>query len=285
MASSILGAAGAASPFGLLRADDAPSLPSRGIALLPGQWRPDNVFEHVAWVRTPWSEPALPDFVFLDFPEAIFCNLGLLYLGHRNPRFPAVYGDLPRVPWKKERGKLYYDRVLPNGVEFGGRLGKVDPSIVSLEIYIENGSDGELTDIKLQTCALLKHTKAFSRDTADNKFVHTPAGGWEPFNQARRAKDEQGRFRLGWRAGPAAADLPVMVTVSDRSDRLIALTWYDAAYSLICNPAHPCMHADPALADIPRGMRETIHGELIFFDGTLEQFTDWFVRRYELQKR
>jgi len=282
--SVLAGLAGTASPFGFLRADDTASAPPRGIALLPGQWRPSHAFEHVAWIRTPWSEPLFPDFVFLDFPEAIFCNLGLLYLGHRSPRFPSVYADLPKVPWKKEKGKLYFDRVLPNGIGFGGSLSTSDPSIVSLELYLENGSDGALTGIKLQTCALLKHTKAFCRDTADNKFVHTPTGGWRPFTQASKTRIEQGRFRLGWRAGPAAADLPVMVTVSDRSDQLIALTWYDDTYSLVCNPAHPCMHADPMFADIQPGKRGEIHGELIFYSGKLEQFADWFTARYELQK-
>jgi len=74
----------------------------------------------------------------------------------------------------------------------------------------------------------------------------------------------------------------VIVTVSDRSDQLIAFTWYDDTYSLVCNSAHPCMHAGPTSADIQPGKRREIHGELIFGSGELEQFTDWFVSRYEL---
>ena len=47
-----------------------------GLLVLPGQWRPNWPFEQIAWVRTPWCTAWLPDFVFLDFPEAIFCDQG-----------------------------------------------------------------------------------------------------------------------------------------------------------------------------------------------------------------
>jgi len=282
--SILIAAAGTVPSFGILRADEGSSPESRGILVQPGQWRPYFPLEHVAWIKTPWSDMLLPDFVFLHFPEAIFCNLGLLYLGHHSPRFPSLFPGQPKVAWKTERGVLHYERVLPNGVRFGGRVSSSDPTAVSLEIHIENGSNKPLTDIKLQVCALLKHTTRFSRNTADNKFVHTSSDGWQPFTQACNTK-EQGRFRLGWRAGPAVADLPVMVTVSDRLDHLIAMTWYDDTYSLVCNPEHPCMHADPAFTDILPGQHRTIRGELIFFEGTLEQFGELFRTRRQLHQK
>ncbi len=276
--SVLVAATGAMPSFGVLRADEGASPKARGILIQPGQWRPYFPLEHVAWIKTPWSDPLFPDFVFLDFPEAIFCNLGLLYLGHHSPRFPSLFPGLPKVAWKTDRGVLHYERVLPNGIEFGGSLAPCDASAVSLALYIKNGTNKPLTDIKLQVCALLKHTTSFSGNTADNKFVHTSSNGWQSFTEACNAKD-RGRFRLGWREGPAVADLPVMVTVSDRRDQLIAITWYDDTYSLVCNPAHPCMHADPYFADIQPGQRRTIHGELLFFEGTLERFTPWFRKR------
>ena len=54
---------------------------AKGIRILPGQWRPLYPFEQIAWVSPPWPSQ---DYIWLDFPEAIFCNLGLLYFGHRD---------------------------------------------------------------------------------------------------------------------------------------------------------------------------------------------------------
>ena len=75
-------------------------------------------------------------------------------------------------------------------------------------------------------------------------------------------------------AGPAIADLPMMVTVSSKAERLVACTWLADTYSLLNNPLHPCMHADPALPDLPAGESATIHGKLLFFEGTLAAFDE-----------
>lgn len=69
------------------------------------------------------------------------------------------------------------------------------------------------------------------------------------------------------------------MTLSNKAERLVALTWYENTYSLICNPDHPCFHADPFFPDIQPGRRAQIHGELLFFEGTLDQFTDFFEKR------
>ena len=133
----------------------------------------------------------------------------------------------------------------------------------------------------IQTCAYLRGIKEFSDFTAENKFVHLPESGWQPFDKASTCGLETGRFRLGWLSGPAAADLPVMVTVSNRGKRLAAYTWYNDTYSMVCNPGHPCFHADPVFPDLEPGQRATIHGELLFFEGTIDQFENWFKKRYE----
>ncbi|GAF88330.1 unnamed protein product, partial [marine sediment metagenome] len=47
-------------------------------------------------------------------------------------------------------------------------------------------------------------------------------------------------------------------------------------YSLISNPNHPCMHADPTFPDIASGQSAAIHGKLIFYEGSLEGFRKKF---------
>ena len=242
---------------------------ARGIRILPGAWRPHYPWEHIAWVSPSWPSQ---DYVWLDFPEAIFTRQGLLYLSHVNPRVePVKFPKPPAVSWQAVPGGIAYERVLPNGVAFGGKITRAR-SGVDLELFIRNRSDELVSDITLQTCFFLRAIKEFAAYTADNKFVHAPGRGWLPFGEAHKLEGTTGRVRLGWRSGPKIADLPIMVTVSSTGKRLVACTWLSDTYSLITNPGHPCMHADPAFADLPPGKSATIHGKLLFFDGSLTEF-------------
>lgn len=253
---------------------------AKGMRILPGQWRPHYPWEHIAWVSPPWPSQ---DYVWLDFPEAILSDAGLLYLSHVNPACPTVFGDVPPVEWEVSPEGISFERELPNGVRFGGSVTRGDGA-AELALFIENGMDRPLRDIRLQTSAYLRGIKEFADHTEGNKLVHLPGDGWQPFAEAKDCGREDGGFRFGWRGGPASADLPVMATVSNRAERLTAITWYDATYSLISNPLHPCMHADPAMDDLPPGQRQTIHGSLIFFEGTPDEFGDWFTGRWPASK-
>lgn len=244
--------------------------PSSGIRIHPGQWRPHDQYEQIAWVSPPWE---CPDYLWLDFPEAIFTDRGLLYLSHFSPRFPVVFKDPPAVPWQQTAGGIRFDRRLPDGSGFGGAVTPNDSGDgVDLELYIDNGGDRPLADIKLQTCAYLRPLGEFNATTNANKWVHLPARGWTHLGEAATHIDEHGRYRVGWRGGPEVTDLPIIVCTSSRNDRLIAFTWGRHTYSLIGNPQHPCMHADPAMENIPPGERGTIHGKLVFRQCTLESF-------------
>lgn len=243
---------------------------AKGIRILPGQWRPHYPFEHIAWISPSWPSQ---DYLWFDFPEAIFSSQGLLYLSHVNPKFPAVFADLPRVPWREVPGGLAFERTLPNGIRFGASLVRSSATMVALEIHIANGSREPLNDIKLQTCLYLRASKEFADFTNDNKFVRLPDLGWQSFPKASAAKVEAGRFRLGWRGGRALADWPGMVTVSNQGKRLVAFAWHeDNAFSLICNARHPCMHSDPRFPDLAPGQKASIRGEIIFHEGSLEDF-------------
>ena len=190
-----------------------------------------------------------------------------------------MFADLPRVTWRQIEGGLSFERQLPNGVSFGGSLlAKQDVAPIAgrveMKLFLENGGRKPLREITLQTCALLKHCTEFHDNTLDNKFVRV-AGKWMGMSKAKQASAE-GKFRIGWRSGPKVADLPVLVAKSSRAERLVAMTWYDDTYSLIGNPLHPCMHADPQFPDLLPGDRAEITGQLIFIDGSLPQFGEWF---------
>ena len=95
-----------------------------------------------------------------------------------------------------------------------------------------------------------------------------------PYPAALEREDGSGRYRLDWRDGPRVAASPLMACISRIEERLVAMTWYEDTYTLVCNPAHPCLHADPVLEDLPPGESTSVRGALIFFEGSLEAFTE-----------
>jgi hypothetical protein len=251
-----------------------------GIRILPGAWRPHYEWEQIAWISPPWPSQ---DYIWYDFPEAIFSNMGLLYLSHVNPSIQSAFAGLPKVPWKSIPGGISFQRRLPNGITFGGSLALEGERAISTELWIQNGADDVLDQLTLQTCLFLRAIKEFSSFTGENKFVHLAGKGWTPFPEAIRTGEGDGRYRLGWRSGPLSADLPIMATISSAAERLVASTWFNDTYSLVTNPGHPCMHADPAFSQIKPGEKAVIRGGVFFHEGTLEEFTDlavdWVTKR------
>ena len=69
----------------------------RGIRIFPGSWRPHYPFEQIAWISPSWPSH---DYLWLDFPEAIFTDIGLICLSHVNPKYPMLLPNLPKVHWK-----------------------------------------------------------------------------------------------------------------------------------------------------------------------------------------
>jgi hypothetical protein len=170
-------------------------------------------------------------------------------------------------------GGLAFERTLPGGVSFGGSVTKQGGATVAMELHVKNGSSGPLKDITLQTCAFLRAVKEFSDFTRSNKFIHVPEKGWVPLDEAARLPEGKGPYRLGWRKrGKLLADWPVIVTVSNQAERLVAMTWHQATLSLVSNPNHPCMHADPQVKDLEPGEKAVVRGKIIFFEGKLADF-------------
>jgi hypothetical protein len=243
---------------------------AKGLRILPGAWRPHYPWEHIVWISPSWPSQ---DYIWLDFPEAVFTDRGLLFLSHINPAAPAVYPDWPVVKWKTKGERLSFQRRLPDGVAFSGAVHKEKENVAGLELRIRNGTKKPLGKITLQTCAYLRAIKEFADFTPDNKYVHVPGKGWMRFAEAKALTEQNGTIGLGWRTqANRNADVPMMATVSNAGERLVAMTWLDATLSLTQNSRHPCMHADPQFHDLEPGEDQTIRGRLIFHEGPLQDF-------------
>ncbi len=240
----------------------------RGIRIYPGQWRPHYPYEHIAWVSPPWPSQ---EYVWLDFPEAIFCNLGLIFLSHVDPPMDI---PLPQIKWSSFPNGIGFDRQLPNGVRFGGSVTLASDNTVGLELHLYNGTAKPLTNITLQTCSYLHEIHEFADLTNDNKFVNLANEGWVTLAHAKTLAARPGQpYRIGWRTkGKLLADLPVNIAKSNMADRYVAMTWYKDTLSMIGNPHFPCMHADPQFHDLDPDESASIHGKLIFYEGKLEDF-------------
>lgn len=259
--------------FGRAAADEETyATHAKGIRILPGHWRPHYPWEHIAWISPSWPSQ---DYLWLDFPEAIFTSQGLIYLSHINPPIDTVYGDtLPAIPWTAVDGGIAFERVLPSGIAFGGSVTRGGENTVELELHIHNGSGAPLNGITLQTCAFLRGIKEFGAYTRENKYIHTPDRGWISMEAARElpAGGDQ-PYRLGWRTrGNPIADVPAAVTMSGEAERGFGFSWKENTLSMVSNPNHPCVHADPRFPDIAPGERASISGRLVFFEGPLETF-------------
>ena len=270
--------------------DKAPSLEqnkimyqkvTEGIHITAGAWRPLFGTEQVAWINPAWSSEG---YIWLDFPEAIFYDNQLIYLGHIDERFPAKYNNLPTVKWQEIDNGIQYERELPNGVKFGGSVVKKDDNTVGLKIWIYNGSSKTIKDIKLQTCAYLNQVIELDEKTNLNKLVHIPEVGWIPLSRAQRMEDLNSKYHVGWLGGPKVSDLPVIIALSEDHKYLVGMTWYDNTYSLIGNENHPCYHVDPFFPNLKPGQKYTINGEMIFFDGSIKDFEKMFRERMKAFK-
>jgi len=182
-------------------------------------------------VFTPW-DPA--SYVVVDVPEAIHSDQGLLYLAHTHvPTFWSRQGiNLPRLEWnRREDGTLDSERNLPNGVRFGASIVPGQRS-VRMELWLHNGSDRVLRDLRVQNCVMLKAAAGFSAQTNQNKRLRSPFAA---------ASSDDGRR---W-----------IITAWDSVDR----TW--------ANPPVPCMHSDPKFPDCPPGQTQRLRGGLWFYEG------------------
>lgn len=233
--------------------------------ILPGQWRPQCPWEHIAWISPPWPSQY---YLWLDLPETVFCDAGNFFLSHINLDYPPAFPDLPKVQWTTTPNGMSLRRRLPNGVEFGASIEKRDEISVCLRLDILNGSDTAMRNMRTQTCSYLRGLKEFSDYTLDNKYVCQADQGWVSLRKFGG--------RCDYDKGDTA--LPVIVTESSQGNRFVAMSWFEHTGLIGSNPDHPCMHADPRFPDLAPGDHKTIDGLLVFFEGTTAEFEDWFRR-------
>jgi len=119
---------------------------------------------------------------------------------------------------------------LPNGVSFGGSVTKSNENIINLELWVHNGSEDPLKDVKLQTCAYLHGIEEFDQKTFENKLVHVAGQGWISHMEAREVNDVEGKYHVGWLSGPRVVDLPVILALAKDPGRLVAFTWFEAFF-------------------------------------------------------
>lgn len=244
--------------------------------IIPGIWRPMFESEQVVWISPSWESE---EYVWLDFPECIWINGKMVYLGHIDQRFPTKYPLEKSAEWHTIDNGIKYEQVLPNGLSFGGEVTKVEPNIASLKLWINNGTPDEVKEVKLLTCTYLNGIKEFSELTDDNKYIHIPEKGWIQYLDTVQLNHVEDGIRVGWLSGKQISDLPVIVVKSKIEGHLLAVSWYNNTYSFVGNPKHPCVHADPYFNDLKPGEQQTIEGELIFFEGTLIEFEKMFRER------
>lgn len=182
-------------------------------------------------IFTPWDTES---YVVVDVPEAIWSNLGLIYLAHTHVEtlWTKQGIALPRLEWnRREDGTLDIERRLPNGIAFGTKImpGKEG---VRLEMWLSNGTQERLTDLRVQVCVLLKGAKGFAQQTNDNKLFLSPYA----------------------------------VCRSEDARRWIITAW-EPIHRVWANPHCPCFHADPKFPDCAPGETQHVHGWLSFYEG------------------
>jgi peptidoglycan/xylan/chitin deacetylase (PgdA/CDA1 family) len=182
---------------------------------------------------TPWEDHS---YVVFDLPEAIFSNLGLTFLAHTH--IPTIWDDqdmvIDNVDWtQNEDGSLTFTRELPNGIRFGSTAKLVNGG-VDATMWLENGTEEPLTNLRTQVCAMLGAVPGFKAQTNDNKTmgisVATATSTTHPNRHILVAFDHCGR------------------------------TWG--------NKSCPCIHADPVFPDAAPGERVEVNGRLWFYEGT-----------------
>jgi hypothetical protein len=183
-------------------------------------------------VFPPWPDGG---YAVADVPEAVFSNLGLMYLAHTHvPTLWTKRGvELPKLEWQSSPdGALRLERTLPNDVQIGAVV-RPSRDAVRMELTLNNRSQENLTGLRVQMCVMLGRLRGFEKQTNDNKVFQSPYAACR----------------------------------SDDGKRWIITAW-EPCQRAWGNPPCPCLHSDPQFPDCPRGERRKLVGWLSFYEGT-----------------
>jgi len=181
-----------------------------------------------ASVFAPWADGG---YALVDLPEAIFSNVGLLFLAHTH--VPSVWDEahtaIENRDWEvRADGSLSNHWALPNGVRFGAEV-RPEADGASMELWLENGTDAPLTGLRTQVCVMLKGLRGFEAQAEENKAFTESSATARGADGARRVSVEFEQCGRAWG-----------------------------------NPKCPCIHADPVLPDCAPGARVMVRGRLRF---------------------
>ncbi len=230
-----------------IRTEDRPERPSDARLLVmpyPGGRHPRTGFldgalrpqrETKISVFAPWNDR---DYFVLDIPEAIRRNdeprHGLLYLAHSHvdTMWTRQQVELEALEWQRNAdGSLVMERRLPNGVVFGTRV-IPDRDALRMEMWLSNGSQEKLSNLRVQNCIMLKGAPEFAHAGEENTIKS------EPYI-ARRCLN---------------------------GDRWIITAW-TPCQSTWFNPPCPCMHSDGQFPDCEPGASQHLKGWFSFYEG------------------
>jgi hypothetical protein len=181
-------------------------------------------------VFTPWDPNS---YVVVDVPEAIWSSLGLTYLAHTH--IDTIWTkqgiELSKLEWnRRPDGSLDIERTLPNGIAFGVKAVPAKDA-VRMEMWLKNGTDQRLTDLRVQMCVMTKMAAGFAEQTNENKVFTNPY-------VACRSTDGK-----RW-----------IITAWENCNR----PWG--------NEKCPCFHSDPKFPDLEPGQRHRLRGWLSFYE-------------------
>jgi len=204
------------------------------IGFLDGALRPQR--ETKLSVFAPWNNT---DYFVLDIPEAIRRNdereVGLLYLAHTHVDTMWTKQNIPLDPleWQlQEDGSLRMERTLPNQVRFGTQV-RPASNALQMEMWLHNGSDEHLSNMRVQNCIMLKGAPEFVSDTDATVLRRDPY-------VARKSNTTNRWIITAW-------------TPCDS-------TWF--------NPPCPCLHSDGQFPDCAPGETQRLQGWFSFYDGS-----------------
>ena len=182
-------------------------------------------------VVAPWKDGG---YAVVDLPEAIWSNLGLTYLAHTHidTIWTKANVSLPRLEWARcADGALISQRQLPNGVLFGAKVA-AGADGVTMRMWLHNGSNETLSDLRVQNCVMLKGLVDFEQQTNDNKVI-------------------RGEY----------------VACHDSNRQRWIITAWQPLHRAWANPPCPCLHSDPRFPDCPPGQTQYLDGWLSFYQG------------------
>ncbi len=182
-------------------------------------------------VFPPWDPNS---YVVVDVPEAIWSNLGLTYLAHTHidTIWTKQGTELPKLEWNRRAdGSLDIERTLPNRIAFGV---KAVPSkeAVRMEMWLRNGTDQRLTDLRVQMCVMTKMAAGFAEQTNKNKVFTNP-----------------------------------YVACRSTDGKRWVITAWEGCHRPWGNEQCPCFHSDPKFPDLAPGQKHRLRGWLSFYEG------------------